>query len=370
MKEKKRLYPPTEPGTEEEVFDIEEDEYEEAAPPITYDILSYGADPEVESLVNRLERGDILIPPFQRGFVWTISQASRFIESLLLGLPVPGIFMAQDDENRQLVIDGQQRLKSLQFFYKGVFNPKKEKENQRRFALTGVQQKFEGKTYEELDARDRVRLDTSIIHSTVIKQVSPSEDDTSLFHVFERLNTGSSKLTDQEIRVALYNGEFLDFVARENDFESWRILYGPKSTRLKDQELIIRFLALYINGAEYVKPMKEFINVFCGQNQNTFDEKAYKEIFETTTRLIHKAIGRDAFRPEKTFNASAFDSCMVGIAKRLAAGGAPPSDEAIKHAYDKMMDSENYKEAISRSTSDGKQVNTRLEIAVSCFGAA
>lgn len=63
MKEKKRLYPPTEPGTEEEVFDIEEDEYEEAAPPITYDILSYGADPEVESLVNRLERGDILIPP-------------------------------------------------------------------------------------------------------------------------------------------------------------------------------------------------------------------------------------------------------------------------------------------------------------------
>lgn len=355
---------------EEEIIDTEDEEFEEAAPPVTYDIVSYGADPEVESLVNRMRRGDIFIPSFQREFVWTLSQASRFIESLLLGLPVPGIFMAQDDENRQLVIDGQQRLKSLQFFYEGSFNPKQNSKSQRRFTLTGVQERLEGKTYEELDPRDRSRLDTSIIHATVIKQVSPSNDDTSLFHVFERLNTGASKLSDQEIRVALYNGEFLDFIHDENEYDAWRSLYGNKSLRLKDQELIIRFLALFTNGSEYVKPMKEFINIFCGQNQHKFNKEGFKEIFESTTRIIYDSIGEDAFRPEKSFNASAFDSCMVGVAKRLVSGKEEPSYEFIKEAYEKMMADEVYKEAISRATSDGKQVSTRMNIASKCFEAS
>ena len=355
--------------TEEDIFDTEDAELEEAAPPITYDILSYGADPEVEALVNRLKKGDIFIPSFQREYVWSIAQASRLVESLLLGLPVPGVFMAQDDDNRQLVIDGQQRLRSLQFFYEGVFDPKEGKRN-RKFALTGVQERFEGKTYEELDPRDRARLDTSIIHATVIKQMSPSNDDTSLFHVFERLNTGGSKLSDQEIRVALFNGPFLDFIAEENDFQVWRAMYGPKSPRLKDQELIIRFLALYLDGATYVKPMKEFINRFCGSHQKDFDGPEFKKLFELTTQTIYDAIGKNAFRPEKSFNASAYDSCMVGVASRLVAEGEKPSKEALKQAYDKMMSDADYIEAISRATSDGKQVERRLEIAIRCFKEA
>lgn len=354
----------------EDIDDAKEWELEEAAPPLAYDIVSYGSDPEVESLVNRMKRGTILIPSFQREYVWSITQASRFIESLLLGLPVPGIFMAQDEDNKQLVIDGQQRLKSLQFFYEGVFNPKPGVMNTRKFALTGVQEQFEGKTYDELDERDKVRLDTSIIHTIVVKQVAPSNDDTSLFHVFERLNTGASKLSDQEIRVAIYNGAFLDFISDENDFSAWRELYGPKSLRLRDQEFILRFLALYESGTDYVKPMREFINHFCGYNQHEFDEERYKEIFESTAQLIYDAIGKNAFRPEKSFNASAFDSCMVGVAKRLASGRPTPSKNAIKRAYDTMMENEDYKEAISRATSDIKQVDTRLKIAIDCFGTA
>src|SRR3989304_6490807 len=85
--------------------------------PFKYSITSYGADFDVDGLVKRIDRDDIFVPPFQRGYVWNINQASRFIESLLLGLPVPGIFLSKDDDRKLLVIDGQQRLVTLARFY-------------------------------------------------------------------------------------------------------------------------------------------------------------------------------------------------------------------------------------------------------------
>ena len=95
-------------------LDGESSEDEDVTPIISYDVSSYGSDPEVEVLVNRLRRGDIIIPPFQRDYVWRQPEASKFIESLLLGLPVPGVFFATEPStNKQLVIDGQQRLKTL-----------------------------------------------------------------------------------------------------------------------------------------------------------------------------------------------------------------------------------------------------------------
>ncbi len=78
---------------DEYLFESEPSEEEEVTPTISYDVTSYGSDPEVEVLVNRLRRGDIIIPPFQRDYVWRQPEASKFIESLLLGLPVPGIFL-------------------------------------------------------------------------------------------------------------------------------------------------------------------------------------------------------------------------------------------------------------------------------------
>ena len=108
-------------GINEEV-EIEDISEEEDLFPERYLISSYGADYVVDSLVKRIQSGDIYIPPFQRQFIWTQKQSSRFIESLLLGLPVPGIFLSKDDDTKKLVvIDGQQRLRSLQFFYEGIF---------------------------------------------------------------------------------------------------------------------------------------------------------------------------------------------------------------------------------------------------------
>ena len=151
-----------------------------------YAITSYGADYPVDSLVKRVKSEDVHIPLFQRNYIWPLTRASRFVESLLLGLPVPGIFLSRERETgKLLVIDGQQRLLTLRDFYNGIFMP-----TGRRFALADLASRFEGLTYKTLPDDDRRRLDDSIIHATVVRQDEPSEDDSSVYLIFvERART-------------------------------------------------------------------------------------------------------------------------------------------------------------------------------------
>lgn len=117
----------------EQEIDEALDENDEVIP-FKYAITSYGADYPVDSLVQRVVSGDIVVPKFQRGYVWSLREASRFVESLLLGLPVPSIFLSKEKDSQQLlVIDGQQRLLTLRYFYEGMW-PLTRKE----FALKGV----------------------------------------------------------------------------------------------------------------------------------------------------------------------------------------------------------------------------------------
>ena len=107
-------------SVDEEIEVFDESENDQTVPAARYEITSFGADYDVDGLVKRIKRDDIFIPSFQRAYVWNIVEASRFVESLLLGLPVPGIFLAKEAETNKLsVIDGQQRLKSLEFVYEG-----------------------------------------------------------------------------------------------------------------------------------------------------------------------------------------------------------------------------------------------------------
>jgi hypothetical protein len=344
-------------------------EQDSTVPAIRYDITSYGADYDVEGLVRRLKRDEIFIPTFQRDYVWKQPEASRFIESLLLGLPVPGIFLAKEPEtNKFLVIDGQQRLRSLQYFCDGVFNPKEGERKQRVFELTGVQDRFEGRTYGTLEEPDRLRLDNSILHATVVKQDSPENDDTSIYHIFERLNSAGRLLTPQEIRVALYHGPFVDEIRRLNGLPVWREIFGKPNARLKDQELILRFLALYFDANTYERPMAEFINKFTKRHQKADDAflAAASSIFQQTITAYHRGLGREAFRPGRTLNAAIFDSAMVGLARRLASDPTL-SDDAIAERYRALVADKDYAEATSRSTSDEAFVRTRLRKATEFF---
>src|SRR5438552_8183007 len=170
--------------------DVEDESAEEATSEASFSITSYGADYTVDGLVKRMNTEPFFVPRFQRGFVWSQRHASRFIESLLMGLPVPGVFLYKDEDNRHLVVDGQQRLRTLQYFYSGLFLEK-------NFRLVGVSPKWEGKNYKELESSDQLKLDDSVIHATIFQQDEPKESLKSLYFVFERINSGGIRLSPQ-----------------------------------------------------------------------------------------------------------------------------------------------------------------------------
>ncbi len=358
----------------EHITSDQSDIYDEAGDddiglPEKYEITSFGADYDVDGIVKRISRGDIIIPEFQREYVWTQSEASRFIESLLLGLPVPGVFFAKESESGKFqVIDGQQRLRSLEFFYSGYFNPSKDSKKRTVFTLQKVQRKYEGLTYEDLGDKDRRTLDDSIIHATIVKQDSPEDDNTSTYHVFERLNNGGQRLTAQEIRSAIYHGKLLDAVRELNSDDHWRRAFGGrKNRRLKDQELVLRFLALYFDGAKYERPMKEFLNRFAKKHIKASDQfiETCKDIFLETIRVIDSSIERP-FRPERALNAAVLDSVMVGLARRISVKGEPDVDR-LRASYASLLGNKEYLALISRSTSDEANVHRRIELSEEAF---
>ncbi len=357
---------------DDDYLDGESTDDEDVTPVISYDVSSYGSDPEVEVLVNRLRRGDIIIPPFQRDYVWRQPEASKFIESLLLGLPVPGIFLATEpSSNKQLVIDGQQRLKTLLFYFDGYFNPKPEDKNQKVFTLTKVQKPFDGKTYKTLEENDRIRLETSIIHATVVKQNAPPAEDTSLYHIFERLNSGGRRLTEQEMRLALYHGKLIEKLKELNDYPNWRIVFGKvHHPRLKDQELILRFFAMLENLPKYERPMGEFLNKYAGANRNIDAAKIdwLGSVFCATIDAFLRSLNVRPFRLTKSLNVAVYDSCMVGLSTRILDTAKGVIDQGkVSVAYKSLLENAEYIEKVSRSTADDAFVHKRMELAILQF---
>ena len=332
---------------------------------LRYAITSYGADMPVDGLVSRIKKGDIVIPGFQRPFTWTLGRASRFIESLLLGLPVPSLFLAKERETgKQLVIDGQQRLRTLERFYDGVWP-----ETGRPFALQGVQPQFEGKTYMALADEDRRRLDDSTIHAIVVRQDEPSNDDSSVYEIFERLNTGGVKLTGQEIRTAIYRGEFIELLKELDQLPDWRTIIGSAAKGLRDEELILRFLAFYFEGDKYERPMKSFLNGFAGNNRHLtkYDAETIRVLFRNTTTIVARCLGPAAFRPKRSLNAAIVDAILVGIARRLEQG--PISDcGLLKDAHQLLLADTQFRDSTEQSTAGEQSVRTRLRLAVVAFG--
>jgi len=351
-------------NTETEVAEGLQEEAVEETLVFKYSITSYGADYPVDGLVKRVRDGSIYVPPFQRGFVWPLKQASRFVESLLLGLPVPGVFFSRDDETqRLLVIDGQQRLFTLRYFYDGIFHDTK-----REFALKGVVEQYEGVTYRALSDDDRRRLDDQIIHATIVRQDEPSEDNSSIFNIFERLNTSGMLLQAQEVRAAIYSGKFNDLLKELNDDESWRMLFGPVSQRMRDQELILRFLALYYQGAQYQKPMKQFLNTFMASNRQLAESTAneMRKVFADTARAVNQYLGVEALRPHGPLTAAIYDATMIGIARRLSRGEIQDRDGLVRK-YEELRKNQQFIGAVTSATSDQESVRQRMRLATEAF---
>ena len=355
----------------DDVLDI--DFSQEVIAPL-FNITAYGADFLVDGIVNRLKQNDIVVPRFdpesesqtglrgfQRHFVWSKSQCDKFVESLLMGFPVPGIFLVQRPNNVLLVLDGQQRLATLYSFYEGLLKD-------RTFRLTFVQDMYKGMRYRDLPDDDRRRLDNSILHATILRQDKGEGAQQAVYQIFERINTGGTPLQPHEIRIALYGGNLIRLIRELNNVRSWRTLFGNPSMRFKDHELILRFLALYYAGDRYSRPMKGFLNDFVEEQQAPSEDlnEEYERRFRSTVEAIADGIGERAFRPIRPINAAVADSIMVGIAKRLDRGSVRDL-AGLEAVYRELLADEDYRRAVDRSTADEESVRTRLAKAIAAF---
>lgn len=347
------------------------------ASPSTQTIAYSGSDFDVEGLVRRLDRGDIIVPTFghndptveaagfQRAFVWRRAQMDKFIESLLLGFPVPGIVLVQQVDKRYLVLDGQQRLSTLAAFYSGTYDGQ-------TFSLKNVATDYQGLTYGTLSDSQRRMLDNTFIQAIIVKTDGTPASLDSIYQVFERLNSGGTQLTGHEIRVALYAGELIDFVAQLNRSSNWRALYGKVSPRLRDQELLLRIIALFVSPGTYKRPMKKFLNDFAATHRSCANlQKQYlTDLIDNACSILLSAVGQSAFRHlSKQVNVALTEAVMVGLMRRLELGDPLPTPDAIAAALEQLVKDPKLVDAITRATADEEGVKHRLASATKVLGA-
>jgi hypothetical protein len=187
--------------------------------------------------------------------------------------------------------------------------------------------------------------------------------------VFERINSGGIRLSPQEIRNCINDGALLSAIRKMNDDVNWRAIFGEKrNNRLKDQELILRFLAMISRPEKYSRPMRDFLNEFtaeAGKDQKELDN--LESLFRSSVRICNEAKGKEAFRPSRALNAAVFEAVMVGVAKRLSENAAAPDIAKVVAAYDSLLDDKSFMRVCERATADEESVKTRQKLAINAF---
>ena len=342
-------------------LEVEKEEEENEDVLVEYDIASYPSDFTLSGLQKMWQDDGIAIPDFQRSFVWTIYQSSKLIESFLIGLPVPPIFLYIDNANRNLVVDGQQRLLSVVFYLEGFFGPENEKGKRQVFRLLGLNSKspYYNKQFNELQPSQQRKLENSVLRAINIRQLSPREDNTGVYYIFERLNTGGTPLTAQEIRNVVFRGDLLNKLKELNNDSNWRRILGKAipDKHQKDVELILRAFGLSVYLSEYEKPMKEFLNntVHRNKNINTRIMNQFVKNFSLTTKLIAEKLPSKPFSVRGPLNTSIFDSIFCNILNNI---DVLPSN--IKDRYDDLIKDSHFIELTRIGTTDTKTLKDRF----------
>ena len=341
-------------------FEVEESQENEKIS-VPYDIATYPSDFTLAGIVEMWKNKDITIPEFQREFVWTIQQSSLLIESFLLGLPVPSVFFYIDEKNKNLVIDGQQRILSIVFYFEGYFGIEGLQGKRKVFRLHGLDERspYYNKKYDELSEAEQRKLKGTVLRAINIRQLSPSEDNTSIYHIFERLNTGGTPLKSQEIRNVVYRGEIVHCLRELNEDANWRLILGKKNfdKHQRDVELVLRLFALSFYLNKYEKPMKEFLNkiMFRNQSANLSDFKKYMGLFPKATKFIAGKLGNKPFHIRGPLNTSVLDSVFCTILPNF--DNLPQN---IKTKYEKLIKDEEYSRFTMLATTDVLVVKDRF----------
>jgi hypothetical protein len=349
-------------------IEFENDETEELEESPVNDlakIISYNVANTIEVLKFKIDNDEInLKPEFQRDFVWDINRASLFIDSLLIGLPIPSIFLGKSKEDESyIVIDGQQRLKSAYYYMKGKFVSN---DVESIFSLKNLNDReWDGKTYAELDDKNKRRIRNAVLNTTIIEDIDSKPD--VVHDLFHRLNTGGMPLTDQEIRNCVYSGILNKQIMDLNKNHNWRLLLDKVAPdrRLRDAELVLRFIALLNNLSKYKPSMRVFLSSYQQNNKNsTAIIKSNKDLFEKTVDTIVAEIGANAFKTTRVINKSVTDAIMVSIAQIFQSGKIPVN---VRMNYEKLIADNDFRKYILSSTTSETSVIGRIDLARNYF---
>jgi hypothetical protein len=285
-------------ANEEEPEVIIEQEDDEAPLDVAPDrrrVKTDKSDLPVETLHSWVTRGKINPQPeFQRYFVWNNVKASRLIESLLLDIPIPVVYVAEEANKTYSVVDGQQRITSVCSYVNGKFP------DGRDFPLSSLQvlTELNGKLFRQLSGEHQEGILNSIIRLIVIEQESHPDVK---FEVFERLNLGAEKLNDQELRNSVYRGKYNELLRDLTHNQYMLKIMGAKEPhkRMLDRQLILRFFAMWRNThLKYKGPMKLFLSREMENNRNPHDKELarMRSAFEKSIEMAYTVFGTDAFR--------------------------------------------------------------------------
>lgn len=253
------------------------------------------ADPPLETLHGWIKRGRLeLQPEFQRNFVWNTAKASKLVESILLNVPIPVIYVAEDTGGKMEVVDGQQRLTSLSSFIDGRFP------DGRDFRLSSLQvlAELNGKRFLDLTEDQQNEIWNATLRLIIIER--DSHPDVK-FEVFERLNEGAVKLNDQELRNCVYRGPYNELLAELADNPYMRKVMGATTPhpRMADRQLILRFFAMWRNThLKYRSPMKQFLNreMEVHRFAEAKELAEMRTVFEKSIEMAFAVFGTNAFR--------------------------------------------------------------------------
>lgn len=346
---------------EEMQFEIDETQEDEVL--TRYDIATYPSDFTLGGIVDMWHDGDISIPEFQREFVWTVKQSSLLIESFLLGLPVPPVFFYIDDENKNLVIDGQQRILSVVFYFEGFFGFENLQGRRQVFRLFGLDEKspFHRKKYDELSETDKRKLRQTVLRAINIRQLAPAGENTSIYHIFERLNTGGTALKPQEIRNVVFRGEIVKVLRELNKDLNWRKILGRNTVdkHQKDVELVLRIFSLSRKVDQYEKPMKEFLNKAMKRHQGAKkpEVQRFQKIFPQTAKLIVDTLGEKPFHLRGPLNTSILDSVFCTLLDNM--DKIPPD---LAERYSQLTKDSEFEELTTTGTTDSLTVKSRFKL--------
>lgn len=332
-------------------------------------------DPTIESLYMKFTRQKLILQPdYQRKYVMKSQVASRLIESILLDIPLPIVYFAEEEDGSWSVIDGQQRLTSIISFVQG-----KNLYDDKPFKLTSlnVMTELNRKSFSDLSNEQQEKILNTAIRSFVIKKES---NDDIKFEIFERLNTGSTPLNEDEIRNTVYRGKYMNLLKELESNELFdKIVNKPNfKNRMLYKGMILRFFAFYEKTYLNYKPsMKQFCNKHIKRFRNMDDEQIaeYRQIFKDTISSIYSVFGENAFRrmmkeegtnnyiwAKTRINMALYDIQMYSFSRYDKEQLIRHADEIRDRMYDLMINNPDFINAIEFKTSNTDMVNRRFRM--------